>query len=239
MVTPTHAQRHVDMLKEVENSKSTRILCGGSDLCDVDQCYVCPSIVLNPPRDCRLLQEEIFGPILPIVVVKSREEAIHFIRNEQYGTPLALYVFTKSEQVYQEIIQAIPSGAASRNEVLMHAISSHLPFGGLGTSGYGTYHGKHSFETFTHAFGSVYRPCFSGSGLGMLRCHPYKGFRHVALLDVLAKFPDVPVLYLGRVTAVLSVLLILKFVPALDPWKEIAWHEIGNLLQQMADWARS
>jgi hypothetical protein len=238
MVTPAHAQRLVDMLKEVEKSQLTRILCGSSDLCDVDQCYVCPTLVLNPPHGCRLLQEEIFGPILPIITVKSREEGIRFVCNKEYGTPLALYVFTKSEQIYQEVIQAIPSGAASRNDLLLHAASFHLPFGGLGTSGYGTYHGKYSFETFTHAFGSVYRPCFPGSDFGMLRYHPFKGFRHAALLNALA-FPDIPVLHIRRVTKVLSLLLALKFVPALDPWKEIAWQVVGNFLQQMADWARS
>jgi hypothetical protein len=227
------------MLKEVEKSKFTRIIYGGSDLCDVDHCYVCPTLILNPPHGCRLLQEEIFGPILPIMTIKSREEGIHFIRNEQYGTPLALYVFTKSEQIYQDIIQAIPSGAACRNELLIHAISSHLPFGGLGTSGYGTYHGMYSFETFTHAFGSVYRPCFPGSDFGMLRFHPYKGFRRAALLDFVVKLPDMPVLHIRRVTVVLSVLLVLKLLPALDPWKKMAWQEVGNLLQQMAGWARS
>lgn len=227
------------MINEVEKSKSAKILHGGSAQCDPDRCYVCPTLVLNPPRDCRLLREEIFGPILPILVVKTRDEAIRFIRNEQYGTPLALYVFTRSEKVYQEIIQTCPSGAACRNDLLVYGGSSYLPFGGLGTSGYGNYHGKYSFETFTHAFASLYRPCFPGSDFGMLRCHPYKGFRRAALLNYLTKFPDVPVLHLKAVTVVIGVLFMFQFLPALDQGKKMMWQEIGNLLQAMADWTRT
>jgi hypothetical protein len=244
IVTPGHAKRLVDMIMEVENNnktKSTKILYGGSAQCNVDQCYVCPTLVLNPPRECRLAREEIFGPILPIIIVKSREEAIHFIRYEQYGkkTPLALYVFTNSEKVYQEIIHACPSGAACRNDLLVYGGSSYLPFGGLGTSGYGNYHGRYSFETFTHAFASLYRPCFPGSDFGMVRCHPYKGFRRVVLLDYLTKFPDVPVLHVKAVFVFLCMLLTIQFLPGLDPWKKMMWQEIGNLLQAMADWTRT
>lgn len=80
IVSKAHAQRHVDMIKEVE--KDSFLLYGGSALCDVDDKYVCPTVLLSPPRDCRLLKEEIFGPILPVLIVKSRQEAIQFVQQQ-------------------------------------------------------------------------------------------------------------------------------------------------------------
>lgn len=239
IVTPAHAKRLVEMIQEVEqSSKTTTIVSGGSAHCDADQCYVCPTIVLNPPRDCRLLREEIFGPILPIVIVKTRDEAIQYIREEQRGsTPLTMYVFTKSNRVYQEIIHAVPSGAACRNDLLVYATSAHLPFGGLGTSGYGNYHGRASFDTFTHAFASMYRPCFPGSDFGGIRCHPYnRGWKRVLLLEYLTQLPDVPVLHLKTWMLVLGGLLTFSFLP--DSGKHVMWQGIGNLFQAMADWTR-
>ena len=87
IVTPAHAQRQIDMIQEVEGSAT--ILCGGSALCDADDRYVCPTVVLNPPRECRLLQEEIFGPILPVIIVQSREQAIEFINERVRTTEMA------------------------------------------------------------------------------------------------------------------------------------------------------
>jgi hypothetical protein len=73
-------ERHVELIREVEHSCFP--LCGGSALCDVDDKYIAPTVLVSPPRDCRLMKEEIFGPILPVIIVKSREEAIEFIRQQ-------------------------------------------------------------------------------------------------------------------------------------------------------------
>lgn len=81
IVSKQHAQRHVDMILEVE--KQCYVLCGGSKQCNVEDKYIAPTILLSPPRDCRLMREEIFGPILPVIIVKSRQEAIQFIQQQQ------------------------------------------------------------------------------------------------------------------------------------------------------------
>jgi acyl-CoA reductase-like NAD-dependent aldehyde dehydrogenase len=80
IVSKDHAQRLVDMMKEVERNSFP--LCGGSEKCNVDDKYVCPTVLLSPPRDCRLMKEEIFGPVLPVIIVKSRQEAINFIQQQ-------------------------------------------------------------------------------------------------------------------------------------------------------------
>lgn len=71
------------MMKEVE--RNCYVLCGGSEKCNVEDRYICPTVLLGPPRDCRLLKEEIFGPVLPVIIVKSREEAIHFVQQQVRG----------------------------------------------------------------------------------------------------------------------------------------------------------
>jgi len=159
--------------------------------------------------------------------------------NTQHGTPLALYVFTKSESVYQKVLQACPSGGACRNDVMLQGGSSCLPFGGLGTSGYGNYHGRYSFDAFTHAFATVYRPCVPGSDFGMIRYHPYEGMKRRILIGVLAKLPYTPVLHTRTVTLVLLAALTFRYVPAFDPWRVAVWQAVGSGLQSMADWARS
>ena len=68
------------MMKEVEHN--CFLLCGASKKCNVDERYICPTVLLSPPRDCRLMKEEIFGPILPVIIVKSRQEAIAFIQQQ-------------------------------------------------------------------------------------------------------------------------------------------------------------
>lgn len=152
---------------------------------------------------------------------------------------MALYVFTKSERVYQQVLQACPSGGACRNDVMLQGGSSCLPFGGLGTSGYGNYHGIYSFHAFTHAFASVYRPCLPGSDFGMIRFHPYKGIKRRLLIDVLAKLPYTPVLHTRTALLVLLMVLVLQYVSIFDPWRTAAWQAVGSILQKMADWALS
>jgi acyl-CoA reductase-like NAD-dependent aldehyde dehydrogenase len=234
IVSKDHAQRLVDMMKEVERNSFP--LCGGSEKCNVDDKYVCPTVLLSPPRDCRLMKEEIFGPVLPVIIVKSRQEAINFIQ-QQNGTPLALYVFTKSKTVYQEVVRACPSGGACRNDTMLHGGSSCLPFGGLGTSGYGNYHGRFSFDTFTHAFGSIYRPCFPGSDFSMVRYHPYAGLKQTILVHVLGNLPYIPVLHVRIVATVLFVVLAVQYIPAFESLRLETWQLVGRTLQAIADWA--
>jgi acyl-CoA reductase-like NAD-dependent aldehyde dehydrogenase len=248
MVDTQHAARHVEMIEQVEqavlasNGKShangeSRIICGGSTKCDARSGYICPTIVVNPPRDCRMLKEEIFGPILPVLTVQTRGEAIQLIR-DMPGTPLCLYVFTKSSRVFDEITQKCPSGSAMRNDGVIHLASSHFPFGGLGSSGYGGYHGKHSFETFSHHFLSMYRPCLPGMDFFMARYHPFGNIKSVIMEKVLFRVPDTPVLHLPAWMLVTVVALACYYVPPLQNLTKVAMTEMAVLLEAIASFLR-
>jgi aldehyde dehydrogenase (NAD+) len=108
--------------------------------------------------ECRVLKEEIFGPILPIISYRDDDEAIS-ICGKMPATPLTFYVFTKSQKRYEKFMARIPSGSAIRNDTLLQLFIPEFPFGGIGTSGIGSYHGKASFTAFTHRKTSQYHPC--------------------------------------------------------------------------------
>jgi aldehyde dehydrogenase (NAD+) len=119
----------------------------GGDL-DAEQKYVAPTVLRNVSPHAPIMQDEIFGPILPILSVKSIDEAIEFVNGRE--KPLALYLFTQSSSVEDDVLRRTSSGGACVNGTLMHIMDARLPFGGVGASGMGAYHGRHSFETFSH-----------------------------------------------------------------------------------------
>lgn len=161
--TKPHAQRQVELISIAENlevehggSKKTnpcQVVVGGSAQCRVDDRYICPTIVLNPPLDSRLMTEEIFGPILPIITVENHQEAINVLRGveQTVGTPLCLYIFSKSNKVMQEVTQLCRAGGVMHNDALVHLGNAAIPFGGLGQSGYGSYKGEYSFDVFSQS----------------------------------------------------------------------------------------
>ena len=102
------------------------------------------------------MQEEIFGPILPVLTYQTIEEAIAQINARP--KPLALYLFTRSQPLRERVLAATSSGAAGINEVILHVGVWKLPFGGVGDSGIGAYHGKTSFETFSHLKSVLKKP---------------------------------------------------------------------------------
>lgn len=106
------------------------------------------TLIDEPDLNSPVMQEEIFGPILPIISYQELDEIIPIIRD--HGKPLALYLFTKSIQTKQFIKQHLSFGGGSINDTLIHYANAKLPFGGVGGSGIGEYHGKHSFDTFSH-----------------------------------------------------------------------------------------
>jgi aldehyde dehydrogenase (NAD+) len=111
--------------------------------------FIAPSIIKDPSLDSRLMKEEIFGPVLPVVGFGSSEEAKSIIARNP--NPLSLYVFTASAEKEKYWIEQIPFGGGCVNNAAWQFTNHHLPFGGIGESGIGAYHGKHSFEIFTHA----------------------------------------------------------------------------------------
>lgn len=136
--------KHFDRL--VKALGDTDVLCGGEN--DRDNKYLAPTLVRGISEDHALMQEEIFGPILPILEVANLEEAIAFVGKRD--KPLALYVFTEDKKVAQAVLSRTTSGGACVNEVIAHLSVPDLPFGGVGPSGMGAYHGKAGFEVFSH-----------------------------------------------------------------------------------------
>ncbi len=124
------------------------ILHGGAS--DLKSLFIEPTLV-NVKADAPIMQEEIFGPILPLIAMSDTQEIIEFINARP--KPLALYVFTKNNELIEKLVQNTSSGALCVNDVVIHMPEPALPFGGVGASGMGNYHGKFSFQTFTHAKG--------------------------------------------------------------------------------------
>ena len=110
--------------------------------------YISPTLIENINQDSELINSEIFGPILPIIEFENIDELIETIRVKP--KPLALYIFSSSKQTQNKIMSKISSGGVCVNDTIMHLVPENLPFGGVGNSGMGSYHGKKSFETFSH-----------------------------------------------------------------------------------------
>jgi len=113
-----------------------------------DDLYISPSIILNPEAESEIMQYEIFGPILPIITYDTQEEMEHKLQENQ--NPLAFYIFSNDKKMQKYLINKYPFGGGVINDVIVHFINNRLPFGGVGDSGLGSYHGKHSFDTFSH-----------------------------------------------------------------------------------------
>ena len=107
-----------------------------------------PTILDGVAPEDAVMQEEIFGPILPVLSFESLDEAEAFITNRP--TPLALYIFSQDRAVQQRFVRYVPFGGGCVNDTIMHLATSHMGFGGMGASGMGQYHGRESFDTFSH-----------------------------------------------------------------------------------------
>jgi aldehyde dehydrogenase (NAD+) len=110
-----------------------------------------PTIVVDPAPDAALMRSEIFGPILPVLGVRSLGDAIAFVNDRE--KPLAVYVFSEKKADHERVFREVPAGGAVANHTLMHVLAPQLPFGGVGQSGTGAYHGRWGFENFSHRKG--------------------------------------------------------------------------------------
>jgi len=142
------------------------LVIGGKS--DAERRFIEPSVLTDVNPSDEIMTDEIFGPILPVMTYKHLDECIDFITNRP--RPLAFYVFTRDKRVVHKLFNSCSFGGGCVNDVIMHITSSTMPFGGVGNSGMGSYHGKKSFETFTHAR-SVLVNNFSLEA--PLRYHPY------------------------------------------------------------------
>jgi aldehyde dehydrogenase (NAD+) len=132
---------------------SGKVAIGGTT--DVDTRYIAPTVLTGVTLDDPVMGEEVFGPILPIIAVDSVTEAIEFVqqRAQAGDKPLALYSFSDSDQENDQVIEGTSSGGVCVNGTLLHFSNPNLPFGGVGESGMGSYHGKFGFDTFSHRRG--------------------------------------------------------------------------------------
>ncbi|MCB9739344.1 MAG: aldehyde dehydrogenase family protein [Deltaproteobacteria bacterium] len=137
---------------------------------DVTDRYLAPTILVDVDLDAAVMQEEIFGPILPVIPIDGIDAAIDFV--QQRPRPLALYAFTSNHNRADALLSRTISGGACVNDVISHIAALELPFGGVGPSGMGAYHGEHGFQTFSHARGIVERYAFADAPI---RYPPYEG----------------------------------------------------------------
>ena len=123
-----------------------KIVCGGNH--DLGDLYVAPTILTDVSRDAPIMREEIFGPILPVLEYADLDDALEFLRGRP--TPLALYLFTPDRGAQDRVLAGTQSGGVCVNDVMVHMVGKDLPFGGLGESGFGCYHGRATFDAFSH-----------------------------------------------------------------------------------------
>ena len=138
--------RQYERLSGLLNGTGGEIALGGQ--VDAASHKIAPTIVVDPDPTSPVMQEEIFGPILPVLAIDSLATAINFVNDRP--KPLAAYLFTSAQDEQARFIHEVPSGGMVINQAALHVLVPHLPFGGVGNSGMGTYHGKWGFETFSH-----------------------------------------------------------------------------------------
>lgn len=144
-----------------------KIYYGGN--IDEDNLYMEPTLIIKPDLNSPLMSDEIFGPILPILVYEDLDNVIKFINHRE--KPLALYYFSESKKKIKYVLKSTTSGGVTINDTIIHVANPNLPFGGVGNSGVGKYHGKESFETFTHNKSVMKRGTFIEFNI---RFAPYK-----------------------------------------------------------------
>lgn len=138
--------RQFDRLVAYIATTKGALVTGGAS--DATALTIAPTVIMDPSPDDAVMAEEIFGPILPILTVESHQAAVEFIKSRP--KPLAMYVFTSSRPLARRMIDDVPCGGVVINHVAMHCLTPQLPFGGVGASGMGDYHGRWGFERLSH-----------------------------------------------------------------------------------------
>ena len=161
IINDKHFERVCNIL---DNSGSIAI--GGAR--DAETRFIEPAVLTGVPIDSPAMQQEIFGPVLPVLPYEKLDDCIDFIRSRP--KPLALYIFSENKMNQEKVLNSCSFGGGCINDTVIHLASSHMAFGGVGNSGMGSYHGRKSFDTFTH-----YRSVLKQGKLDVkLRYFPYK-----------------------------------------------------------------
>ncbi|MCA0044207.1 coniferyl aldehyde dehydrogenase [Celeribacter litoreus] len=178
MISTAHKTRQMAMLEEAKSRG-----CKTFTLESVQVGHkVAPSLVLDPPADLKLMEEEIFGPTLPVIPYDSLEGALEFIAMGEH--PLAMYIFGEDKGEIETAVKGSLAGGICVNDTLLQAGLDSVPFGGVGASGIGAYHGKAGFDRFSHLEPIIYQSKWAGTALIE---PPFKGMK-LRLLKALRKF---------------------------------------------------
>ncbi len=174
-------QRQKDLVEELAQ-KQVRLepMLSGED--DDTGRKILPRMAINPPVDLHAMEQEIFGPLLPVIPYSHLQDAINWVNNRE--RPLALYFFSKNKKHINNMLQQTHAGGVSINECVLHVVQENLPFGGIGPSGMGHYHGRDGFVNFSKGKGVFYQSKINGA---FLLTPPFKGFTK-KLLKWLLKF---------------------------------------------------
>lgn len=145
-------RRNFDRLQSMIDKD--KIYCGG--LCDPSSLYIEPTVLKGVSWEDKVMQEEIFGPLLPVLTFKNLPEAIEKIKSME--KPLASYIFSKDKKEQTLFLEEVSSGGCCINDVVMHIVNENVPFGGVGQSGTGNYHGEYGYDCFSHKKTVLHKP---------------------------------------------------------------------------------
>ncbi|MCR5050845.1 MAG: aldehyde dehydrogenase [Paludibacteraceae bacterium] len=161
-------RKHFDRISGLINQK--KVVMGGET--NSDKLQIAPTILDHVTPDDAVMQEEIFGPLMPILTVENTDEAYNFVRDRE--KPLALYIFTSDKKTERRFLTEVSFGGGCVNDTIIHIATSNMPFGGVGNSGMGHYHGKYTFQTFSHSKAVVKK--YTWLDITM-RYQPYTGLK--------------------------------------------------------------
>jgi aldehyde dehydrogenase (NAD+) len=147
IVEPHAVERHKALLEDAV-AKGAKAVTGGAEFCDIAGRYTPATVLTGVTPEMDIMQSEIFGPILPIIACDSLEEAISFVQSRP--KPLALYTFGRNKKAIDRVLRETTSGSTCVNHCILQIENLSLPFGGVGMSGTGNYHGIYGFKTFSH-----------------------------------------------------------------------------------------
>ena len=153
--------RYIDEARQ----RGTRIIeiNAAGDALPPQERKIAPTLLIDPADDLAVMREEIFGPVLPVKSYRTLDEAIDYVNARP--RPLALYYFGQDKGDRDQVLERTTSGGASINETLMHVVVENLPFGGIGPSGMGAYHGEYGFQTFSHRKGVFLQSRYNAASL--------------------------------------------------------------------------
>lgn len=166
-------QKHFNRLNDLIQIHKDNVVFGGNS--SKEDLYIEPTLLDNITNDNKIMKEEIFGPILPIITYDNFDEVLEIIQSK--SKPLSLYLFSEDENMTHRVVEELSFGGGAINDTLMHLANPNLPFGDVGSSGIGQYHGKYSFDTFSHMKSYTFKSTRLESSLFF---PPYKGkFKYI------------------------------------------------------------